>query len=236
MYEPSDLEILSLCEDVAALKHRAHTDAILMEAIVHALEIEDDFCSPVDAILALKKEVAALTAAAAVREGEGAPAENPDMEERLFEAEAIIKERDDRLALVDKIADMIGLPEDQELDITVFQLWFSSAMLSAAPVPPEGEGGWLPIKSAPKDGTEVLLFAPATTYQGKPVLERITMGHWTTDEECQRVIGDCGGECRCLEYDYDEPFWLSWDGGFLAELPPTHWRPLPTAPREGDSK
>lgn len=50
-----------------------------------------------------------------------------DAEERAFEAEEIIKERDDRLALVDRIADLIGLPEGQELDQVSFELWFSAA-------------------------------------------------------------------------------------------------------------
>lgn len=48
-----------------------------------------------------------------------------NIQERLFEAEEIIKERDDRLALVDRIADLIGLPHDQELDQVEFELWFS---------------------------------------------------------------------------------------------------------------
>jgi len=56
-------------------------------------------------------------------------------EERAFEAEAIIDERDDRLALVDKIAEMIGLPHDQELDITAFQLWFADAVKDTSPAP-----------------------------------------------------------------------------------------------------
>lgn len=46
------------------------------------------------------------------------------VEEQLAEAEAIICERDDRMALVDRIADLIGLPHDQELDQVAFELWF----------------------------------------------------------------------------------------------------------------
>ncbi|NEI71068.1 hypothetical protein GR212_15925 [Rhizobium lusitanum] len=46
-----------------------------------------------------------------------------NLQERLMEAENIIKERDDRLALVDRISDLIGLPEYQELDQVAFELW-----------------------------------------------------------------------------------------------------------------
>jgi hypothetical protein len=57
-----------------------------------------------------------------------------ELEEKNFEAEAIISERDDRLALVDRIADLIGLPKDQELDQVTFELWLSDleAKLAAA--------------------------------------------------------------------------------------------------------
>ncbi len=48
-----------------------------------------------------------------------------ELEDKNFEAEAIISERDDRLALVDRIADLIGLPQDQELDQVAFEMWLS---------------------------------------------------------------------------------------------------------------
>mgnify|MGYP006935488135 CR=1 FL=1 len=80
--------------------------------------------------------------------------------------------------------------------------------------------GWRDIESAPRDGTEVLLAAGS----------RVTVGHWTTEEECRVQIGDCGGVCRCPEYEYQDPTWLSWDGGFTTEHPPTHWMPLPPPP------
>lgn len=102
--------------------------------------------------------------------------------------------------------------------------------------PPSGRGslpapsGWLPIETAPKDGTDILLGAPSQTFEGKPTAPRVTIGHWTTEEECRVHMGDCGGECRCPEYEEGEPSWISWDGGFTAENPATHWQPLPGAP------
>jgi hypothetical protein len=87
---------------------------------------------------------------------------------------------------------------------------------------PVVQPSWQPIETAPKDGTEIWLFGPA------PEGPRITIGHWSQEEECRAVIGDCGGECRCPEYDYCEPSWMSADGGFSKEWPCTLWQPLPT--------
>ena len=78
-------------------------------------------------------------------------------------------------------------------------------------------GGWQPIETAPKDGTHVLLSYPG----------RITYGYWLV-LEVGKLVGDCGGACRCPEYDEaPDPFWYSEDGGFTEEYPPTHWMPLP---------
>lgn len=91
-------------------------------------------------------------------------------------------------------------------------------------------GQWLPIESAPRDGTDIILGAGVQTFRDQPVPDRVTVGHWTTEEECRILVGDCSGECRCPEYDYDDPSWLSLDGGFTAENAPTHWMPLPPPP------
>ncbi len=66
---------------------------------------------------------------------------------------------------------------------------------------------WLPIESAPKDAEELLLA------RGK----RVTSGNYW----------------RETEQDRGEPDrWLSWDGGFTEEEPPTHFQPLPPPPEE----
>ena len=83
---------------------------------------------------------------------------------------------------------------------------------------------WQPIETAPKDGTDILLGASGE-------FPRSTVGHWADDDEMREVIGDCGGECRCPVYEYHDPCWLSWDGGFTKEHPPTHWMPLPEPPK-----
>ena len=91
---------------------------------------------------------------------------------------------------------------------------------------------WQPIETAPKDGTHILLYTPAYDYQGARCDVRITYGYWDVPKHGEQ-IGDCGGACRCPEYDdASEPYWYSDDGGFLEELPPTHWMPLPPPPHQ----
>ena len=89
---------------------------------------------------------------------------------------------------------------------------------------------WRDISTAPKDGTTVILGSIEQQFNGKPVAPRVTIGSWTQDEDCRVYIGDCGGDCRCPEYEYVDPCWMSWDGGFTTENPPTHWMPLPSPP------
>ena len=83
--------------------------------------------------------------------------------------------------------------------------------------PPQSLLPWQPIATAPKDGTHVLLSYPG----------RVTYGYWLA-LEVGKLVGDCGGVCRCPEYDEPpDPFWYSDDGGFTEEHPPTHWMTLP---------
>jgi hypothetical protein len=96
--------------------------------------------------------------------------------------------------------------------------------------------GWRDIATAPKDGTDILLYGPPCEYEGKPYPERVTVGHWMTYEECHRQVGTYAdiGEPHIAEYDDCDPIWITWDGGFRPEGPPTLWRSLddikPTSP------
>jgi len=80
-------------------------------------------------------------------------------------------------------------------------------------------GPWLPIETAPKDGTRILLFREGQQYVGRwyPVYE-------TWGVAAQREPGEWGsftsiGECRVGQVKF-------WDG-------PTHWMPLPPPPATG---
>lgn len=82
---------------------------------------------------------------------------------------------------------------------------------------------WQPIETAPKDGTEIILFCP----QGDGTTGstfRLTSGSW--------FIPPLLGTVSDPEVDEQEPpAWLSWDGGFSEEtMMPTHWMPLPEPP------
>lgn len=82
---------------------------------------------------------------------------------------------------------------------------------------------WQPIETAPKDGTEVLLFAPG----------RLTYGAWV-EPSPEPNIKYRDGFAPEPEWEDFEPYWSSWDGGFTTEHPPTHWMPLPPPPTTPD--
>lgn len=82
---------------------------------------------------------------------------------------------------------------------------------------------WQTIETAPKDGTEIILFCPQG--DGTPGSTfRVTSGSW--------FIPPLLGSMSDPEVDEDEPpAWLSWDGGFSEEtMMPTHWMALPVPP------
>ena len=74
-------------------------------------------------------------------------------------------------------------------------------------------GGWMPIETAPKDGTIILAYRPD---------QNVFTAHFTTP---QTVLG--------LDEPADEPSWWTTDGGELvSDGLPTHWRPLLPPPAQ----
>ena len=89
--------------------------------------------------------------------------------------------------------------------------WLES---QAKPVQPSDP--WLPIETAPKDGTEIIMS------NGKDV----SAGSWFKGHD---GTYDRDGAPNCDEKD---ACWMDWSGGMLPE--PTHWMPLPPAPQPKD--
>ena len=108
----------------------------------------------------------------------------------------------------------------------------SGRATGAAPPTAQAEG-WRPISTAPKDGTHILLHAPACEHEGAPVQARTTYGHWCAPSDTPRIKYQDGFAPE-PEWEDFEPFWASWDGGFTEEHPPTHWMPLPPPPTSAE--
>lgn len=77
-------------------------------------------------------------------------------------------------------------------------------------------GEWLPIKSAPKDGTWVLIYDPVMLEMG------VSLGSYYREEERGENGRFIGGEWTAPD----------WDGAPTGYLKPTHWMPLPPPPAD----
>lgn len=106
------------------------------------------------------------------------------------------------------------------------------ATLSGLATAPADEG-WKTMDSAPRDGREVLLYAPATTHEGKPGAARLTFGHWEVETGGVTEHRDLDG--KWTGQDEYQPWegWVSFDGGFTEEHLPTRWHDLPAPPKDG---
>ncbi|WP_079212977.1 hypothetical protein [Brucella pituitosa] len=114
-----------------------------------------------------------------------------------------------------------GLHTDNETELfdidgateTMLEAAASIRALSSQPV----ADGWLPIETAPKDGTSIIIWS--TVYGGTPVIVR-----WHEDTYAKRPI----------------PRWITGDSAYGArsfvDSQPTHWRPLPSSPGASDTR
>lgn len=80
---------------------------------------------------------------------------------------------------------------------------------------PLPEPAWQPIETAPKDGTEILLFE---LLRGEESM--IRAGYWEDQGESIHDVGEAAG-------------WSIADSGYIGEIRPTHWMPLPAPPESG---
>ena len=86
---------------------------------------------------------------------------------------------------------------------------------------------WKAIESAPKDGSPIIL------RRG----DRVTPGNWVeASEEEERHCWDMEGRYQGSEIvgSKHPAYWMSDDGGFTEEEPPTRWTPIPAPPKEGE--
>jgi len=89
------------------------------------------------------------------------------------------------------------------------------------------QDSWQPIATAPKTGRKVILF-----YLNRNSLPRTVMARWVTDEEAAETDGEGvgleAGWYECIDnWDYTEVA--------IYEGEPTHWMPLPEAPRKEEA-
>ena len=83
-----------------------------------------------------------------------------------------------------------------------------------APRPKQPVGEWLPIESAPKDGSEILIWKPSST---------VCIAHWEVDPQWH-----WDGEWPCWAvFMADDDFYSI----YLDADWPTHWMPLPEPPK-----
>lgn len=91
------------------------------------------------------------------------------------------------------------------------------AMLAASPAPAVVDAGWRPIETAPKDGTEILLF---TSHMGDDfcdAFDSVQIGYWDQGNISPGV----------------HPVFHREPGWHLQKIGnPTHWQPLPSAPSQ----
>ena len=82
------------------------------------------------------------------------------------------------------------------------------------------EQQWQQIDTAPKDGTEILLCRGA----------RVTAGQWLAWTDTVDEFHGATGVYLGQSVQDSGECWMTLDGGFTDDDPPTHWMPLPAPP------
>jgi hypothetical protein len=90
------------------------------------------------------------------------------------------------------------------------------------------QDSWQPIATAPQTGRKVIMF-----YLNRNSLPRTVIARWITDEQAAETDGDGVG----LEAGWYECIdnWDDYTEVAIHEGEPTHWMPLPAAPRKEEA-
>jgi hypothetical protein len=86
-------------------------------------------------------------------------------------------------------------------------------------------GGWQPIETAPRDGSEILILAHGMTIQA-----RYCPGEWSEDTPISQAEYDGAVWCAfddALQFEIEEG---AGPNGIDLHGPVTHWMPLPDPP------
>lgn len=160
--------------------------------------------------------IADLLKAAGIPAGGTLPEGVRKLADNLSEAR---REQDRWFGVVDRawtaVDETVLAEPDESLDVAVRQLRERAESAESALAALKAQGacaGWLPIGSAPKDGTRIVGYAPRT------------YGHayWA----CLRWQSFSDGSAGWVGGSFaSDP-----DGAFSAFVTPTHWLPLPVAP------
>ena len=138
------------------------------------------------------------------------------------------------LRLSPELADYLGMLMDEADDKGEWPIQLAEALAAARRVPPENAQTieWKPIKTAPKDGTIILVYDPDGIEPGRSDFEswpELTVKIFPARFDCDHPNGPPCWKWTC-------PFgeMTSWpsDGPSynLATPKPTHWMPLPEPP------
>ncbi|MCH6203889.1 hypothetical protein L3V16_08535 [Brucella ciceri] len=116
--------------------------------------------------------------------------------------------------------DWTGLKDDDAISMTVKMRVGDLRTLKAVATDEADAGkvegdGWLPIESAPKDGTVILVYREDAG---------VFTAHYVEED------AHLSSPMNPPEGDF---YWFSTSGDDLTNDMPTHWRPLPSAPSEG---
>ena len=131
-----------------------------------------------------------------------------------------------RLVPVEPTAEMVRCGEDalrksgsglSQLDGRKAADRIYRAMLAASPAPAVDNAGWRPIETAPKEGTEILLFTSHMRDDFCDAFDAVQIGYWDK--------GNIGPGVHPVFHR--EPGWHLQKIGI-----PTHWQPLPSAPSQ----